>query len=229
MKILGWVTLLVFATAVFASTEDPIAVALLTEANFDSLVINSTQNWFIMFHAPWCPHCVRLKPTWADLTTEVSKFNVRMAWINCDDNPLLKDRFAITGFPTLLYFSNGKYYEYSGKRDLELLANFAKGGYKTVSAEDIPTQPSSLRLFWRIFVKSIARFVDMFETNPTLAWGIVAAGIVMMVLSCCISEWIVQKMERKYAPNGAHSPPRTASASASEPQPVSNSGKTKQD
>ena len=47
----------------------------LSDANFDASVQNGHQkNWFVMFHAPWCPHCKRLKPVFDDVAGKVKEF-----------------------------------------------------------------------------------------------------------------------------------------------------------
>jgi protein disulfide-isomerase A6 len=46
-------------------------VVELTEANFDSLVLNSNDIWLVEFFAPWCGHCKNLAPEWAKAATEL--------------------------------------------------------------------------------------------------------------------------------------------------------------
>ena len=45
----------------------------LNEADFDKLVKNGNEhNWFVMFHAPWCPHCKRLTPVFEEMAQNLS-------------------------------------------------------------------------------------------------------------------------------------------------------------
>ena len=55
----------------------------------------------------------------------------------------IKERFAIRAFPTLLYFppASEAIYKYSGKRELEALTAYAKGGWKETDAFDPSKEP----------------------------------------------------------------------------------------
>lgn len=55
----------------------------------------------------------------------------------------IKERFAIRAFPTLLYFppASEAIYKYSGKRELEALTTYAKGGWKETDAFDPSKEP----------------------------------------------------------------------------------------
>lgn len=39
-------------------------VVVLTDSNFEKLVLNSKDAWMVEFYAPWCGHCQRLEPEW---------------------------------------------------------------------------------------------------------------------------------------------------------------------
>jgi len=55
-------------------------VAILDDGNFDIEVAQGNERpWFVMFYAPWCGHCKRMKPTWDELGKKLAgKVNVGM-------------------------------------------------------------------------------------------------------------------------------------------------------
>ena len=46
--------------------------------------------------------------------------------MNSEFNTELRDRFAVTEYPTIIILSKGKLYEYKGERTLEGISNFVK-------------------------------------------------------------------------------------------------------
>ena len=72
----------------------------LTDQTFNAVTKNFTTNtsWFIMFYAPWCPHCKKLLPTWNylafNLTTLYNEKNIEIAivdwYINKKNNLIMK-------------------------------------------------------------------------------------------------------------------------------------------
>jgi len=71
----------------------------------------------VMFYAPWCGHCKRLKPEFSGAASEV-KGRATLAGLDCDrpENAAARDEFNITGYPTLIYFESGqRKFDYGGK------------------------------------------------------------------------------------------------------------------
>jgi len=58
----------------------------LDESNFDELVMNSKDAWFIEFYAPWCGHCKNLAPHWAALGTELKKDGIKVGKVDATQN-----------------------------------------------------------------------------------------------------------------------------------------------
>jgi len=79
----------------------------ITEANFESEVIQSEQPVLVDFWAPWCGPCKMLAPVLDEIATEQSG-RAKVAKVNIDENQSLAVRFGIQAIPTLLYFDQGE-------------------------------------------------------------------------------------------------------------------------
>ena len=116
-------------------------VVALTDANFehDTQAASgaTTGTWFVAFVAPWCGHCKNLHPAWDGLADEL-KGVVNIARVDATENRATSSRFGVRAFPTLKLFHKGKVFEYSGDRSKDSLKEFALGGFKEGTGEDVP-------------------------------------------------------------------------------------------
>jgi thioredoxin 1 len=78
-----------------------------TDATFDSEVINSDVPVLVDFWAPWCGPCRAIAPIVEGLA-ETYKGRVKVTKLNVDDNPKVATQFGIRGIPTVLVFKGGK-------------------------------------------------------------------------------------------------------------------------
>lgn len=79
----------------------------LTEAGFESEVLNASGLVLVDFYAPWCGPCKMLAPMLDPLAAEFAG-RVTFAKLNVDDALEIAGRYNITGVPTLLLFRNGE-------------------------------------------------------------------------------------------------------------------------
>lgn len=81
----------------------------------------SGKKGLVVFHQPWCPHCQNLAPTMIKVAS-MTKGLFPIGVINCSDtksgNNLLADYFDITGYPTIKYYDNGNFTDYTGGRQM---------------------------------------------------------------------------------------------------------------
>nr|XP_037278569.1 LOW QUALITY PROTEIN: protein disulfide-isomerase A5-like [Rhipicephalus microplus] len=82
----------------------------------------------IMFYAPWCSFCKRLKPDYAKAATELKGHSVLAAMdLNRPENAAIRRHYNITGFPTLLYFVSGTLkHRYEGDNNKDAIVKFMK-------------------------------------------------------------------------------------------------------
>eukprot|EP01012_Entosiphon_sulcatum_P010267 TRINITY_DN1596_c0_g1_i1.p1 TRINITY_DN1596_c0_g1~~TRINITY_DN1596_c0_g1_i1.p1 ORF type:complete len:573 (+),score=105.81 TRINITY_DN1596_c0_g1_i1:1179-2897(+) len=109
-------------------------VVTLNEGNFNR---TSSGTWFIKFYAPWCGHCQSLAPIWDELSVVIGE-GVFVAKIDATVETNIASVFEVAGYPTLRLLDSGKVYDYSGKRDLDSLKEFALGGFKETSGSPAP-------------------------------------------------------------------------------------------
>jgi thioredoxin 1 len=82
------------------------AVAEVTDATFDSEVLNVEEPVIVDFWAPWCVPCRRVSPILDEMSE--SREDVRFVKINVDDNPQTAMSYQITSIPTIARFEDGR-------------------------------------------------------------------------------------------------------------------------
>ena len=110
-----------------ASDKD---VVVLTDSNFDEVVLGSKDIWLVEFYAPWCGHCKKLEPEWNEAATKL-KGSVKLGKVDATVEEKLAQRFGIKGYPTIKVFdygsgkSDSRARDYEGIRDAGAILNFA--------------------------------------------------------------------------------------------------------
>ncbi|KZP14103.1 thioredoxin-domain-containing protein [Athelia psychrophila] len=80
---------------------------------------------FIKFFAPWCGHCKKLAPDWVRLARHLQN-RLTIAEVDCEEQKALCSEQGVTGFPMLVYYSNGATSEYTSSRKLDKLKEFTE-------------------------------------------------------------------------------------------------------
>ena len=81
-------------------------VVELTDATFQSEVLESDQAVLVDFWAPWCGPCKMMGPTIDALAEENA--NVKVCKLNTDENQETPGKYGIQGIPTLIVFKGGQ-------------------------------------------------------------------------------------------------------------------------
>ncbi len=74
--------------------------------NFEK-ILGEYENVVVDFWAEWCMPCKMLSPIIEELAKEFAG-KVVFAKLNTDENPLIANKYNITGIPTLIFFRKGK-------------------------------------------------------------------------------------------------------------------------
>jgi thioredoxin 1 len=81
-------------------------VVTVTEATFDTTVLQAGLPVLVDFWAGWCPPCRWLDPIVEELAAEQAG-RLLVAKVDADDNPGLVRRYGTLSLPSLLVFVNG--------------------------------------------------------------------------------------------------------------------------
>lgn len=112
-------------------------VVVLTDSNFEKLVLNSKDTWMVEFYAPWCGHCQKLEPEWKKAAKAMAG-KVKFGALDATAHESMARKFEIRGFPTIKFFAPGASAQdgedYQGPRTSSDLISFAESKYEDVGS-----------------------------------------------------------------------------------------------
>ena len=82
-------------------------VVVVTDAEFDSSVLQSEKPVVLDFWAEWCQPCLRLAPTVEEIAGEYEG-KIKVGKLNVDHNPSTATKYGIRNIPALLFFKGGQ-------------------------------------------------------------------------------------------------------------------------
>ena len=83
------------------------AEIILTEANFETEVLQSELPVLVEFWATWCGPCRMMAPVVEELAAEYDG-RIVVGKVDVDENETLAAEFGIMSIPTMLIFKNGQ-------------------------------------------------------------------------------------------------------------------------
>nr|XP_034307148.1 protein disulfide-isomerase A5-like isoform X2 [Crassostrea gigas] len=121
---------------------------------FYKMLRKQKQPMLVMFYAPWCGFCKRMKPDFAAAATAL-KGQAILAGIDVDKphQMELRQEYNITGFPTLYYFENGKKkFNYGGENNKDGILSWMK--------DPKPPQPKEEEKPWSAEPSDVIHLTD---------------------------------------------------------------------
>eukprot|EP00794_Sanderia_malayensis_P003727 gene3727-4248_t len=106
--------------------DQPSDVLHLTADNFDATIANPSV--LVMFYAPWCGHCKNMKPEYVEAAKMLKeeKIDAILAAVDCTKERGLAEKYEISGFPSVKYFSNGEFKYKTTVRTADTIVEFMK-------------------------------------------------------------------------------------------------------
>ena len=82
-------------------------VVVVTDQNFEEVVIKSALPVLLDFWAPWCGPCRTMSPFVDEMATQY-KGKLVVGKMNVDENPKTPQKYDVRGIPNLKFFKGGK-------------------------------------------------------------------------------------------------------------------------
>jgi len=120
-------------------------VVALTTAAFDQHMKDHKQS-LVEFYAPWCGHCKKLAPEYEKAAGMLKSKGVKLCKVDATEEKELATRYNIKGFPTMVWFQDGRNSEYDGGRTADTIVDWVNSmtgpAVLTEASASSITQPS---------------------------------------------------------------------------------------
>jgi thioredoxin 1 len=77
-----------------------------TDANFQTEVLDADSPVLVDFWAPWCGPCRVVHPVLEEIDAE--RDDLRIVSLNTDENPQTAAKYEVLSIPTMIVFKNGE-------------------------------------------------------------------------------------------------------------------------
>lgn len=154
--------------------EEENKVEFLTEETFKPF-LKKKKHVLVMFYAPWCGHCKRMKP---EFNKAAEKFKddskVELAAVDCTKHSSVCSAYEVRGYPTIKYFNYLRVQrDYNGDRNADDFINFLndpdKPAQKRPEDKIIPFTSAKVNLLdeksFDVTLKQEKSVLVMFFTN----------------------------------------------------------------
>jgi len=95
----------------------------LTASNFDQH-LKDNKYTLVEFYAPWCGHCKKLAPEYEKAADNVGATGITLGKVDATEEKDLASKYNIKGFPTMVWFEEGKEVEYDGGRTADTITEW---------------------------------------------------------------------------------------------------------